>query len=261
MKMSEEAVEEISVLSAIYCEKDEFELIEESAETGIAYRICTVIETADKKTPLSLIFRLSPEYPHTLPDVTVNSSELSRKRCQELRTMILNKARTLPCEPMVHALVTWIRQNSSVVIATSPCLDGRYTSNSHSEGTWVVLLHLDHMRSRAKYIKLIEKWTLELGLTGRLFVGKPILILLQGAKESIKEYIQLQRTVKVDVDSSGKRCKERMMSVLCEMPLPEDFHKLSSFEIKEPLSLEDLKKEFDIAGSLKLYQEFVPSLL
>lgn len=50
----------------------------------------------------------------------------------------------------------------------------------------MALLHLDHMRSKAKYIKLIEKWTSELGLMGRLFVGRPILILLQGTKESIK---------------------------------------------------------------------------
>ncbi|XP_076833121.1 RWD domain-containing protein 3 [Brachyhypopomus gauderio] len=261
MKMSEEAVEEMSVLSAIYCDRGEFEVIEESAQRGIAFRICTAIETADEKTPISLIFRLSPEYPHTPPDVSVNSSELSRKQCQELSTMIVNKARTLPRAPMVHELVTWVQQNSCVVTATSPCLHSPNASYSNAEGTWTALLHLDHMRAKAKYIKVIEKWTLELGLTGRLFVGKPILILLQGTKESIKEYIHLQRTAKVDVDSSGKRCKERMMSVLCEMPLPEDFKKLSTFEIKEPLSLDDLRKEFDITGSLKLYQEFVPSLL
>lgn len=39
----------------------------------------------------------------------------------------------------------------------------------------------------------------------------------------LKEYIHLQRKVKVDVDSSGKRCKEKMMRVLCEVPLTEDF--------------------------------------
>lgn len=32
----------------------------------------------------------------------------------------------------------------------------------------------------------------------------------------IKEYLILQKTSKVDVDSSGKKCKEKMMSVLFE---------------------------------------------
>lgn len=32
----------------------------------------------------------------------------------------------------------------------------------------------------------------------------------------IQEYLILQKTSKVDVDSSGKKCKEKMISVLCE---------------------------------------------
>ena len=52
------------------------------------------------------------------------------------------------------------------------------------------------MRSKAKYIKLIEKWTAELRLTGRLFVGKPILILLQGERRSIKVRLELQYSLR-----------------------------------------------------------------
>ena len=37
----------------------------------------------------------------------------------------------------------------------------------------------------------------------------------------IQEYIHLQRTVSVDVDSKGRSCKERMMSVLAEEPVGE----------------------------------------
>jgi len=35
---------------------------------------------------------------------------------------------------------------------------------------------------------------------------------------SFQEFCRLLRTVKVDVDSSGKKCKERMMKVLTESP-------------------------------------------
>ncbi|XP_060754150.1 RWD domain-containing protein 3 [Neoarius graeffei] len=259
--MCEEARDEMSVLSAIFCEKDEFELIEESAQTGLVYRICTAIDTDRGRKTLNLTFHLPPLYPQTPPDISVTSSHFSRNHCQELKRAMLSKAHTLPPEPMVHLLVMWLQNNFTdlITVPNSPgdCSD---PADSKAEDTWVALLHLDHMRSKVKYIKLIEKWTSELGLMGRLFTGRPILILLQGTKESIKEYIHLQRTVKVDVDSSGKRCKEKMMRVLCEVPLVEDFKRISTFEVKEDLSFEDLRREFDVVGSMKLYQEFVLAL-
>lgn len=49
------------------------------------------------------------------------------------------------------------------------------------------LLHLDHMRSRQSYVKLIKRWTVELGLSGRLlFYRKLILILLQGDEQAVR---------------------------------------------------------------------------
>ena len=36
---------------------------------------------------------------------------------------------------------------------------------------------------------------------------------------NFKEYVSRQRTVSVDVDSRGRSCKERMMSVLAEETL------------------------------------------
>ncbi|KAG9264796.1 RWD domain-containing protein 3 [Astyanax mexicanus] len=261
--MSEEVLDELAVLSAIYCGEEEFQVVGESAETGLVYRINTVVESEEKKTPLSLVFQLSPEYPHTPPDVSISSNQLSRKQCQELRDGLLNKACSLQPRPMVHELVLWLQQNFSDLLTTSApnTLKAQSTADGSAEGMWTALLHLDHMRSKTKYIRLIEKWTSELGLTGRLLMGKAIFILLQGERKSIKEYIHLQRTVKVDVDSSGKRCKEKMMSVLCEIPLSDDFKKISTFEVRDPLSSEELKKEFEEVGSLKLHQEFVSSLL
>ncbi|KAF7700278.1 RWD domain-containing protein 3 [Silurus meridionalis] len=253
--MSEEALDELSVLSAIFCEKDEFELIEESAQTGLVYRICTPIDTDSGRKTVNLTFHLPLLYPQTPPDISVTSSDFSRTHCQELKRAMLSKAHSLPPEPMVHHLVTWLQYNIAGLIRTPDCSN---TAEREAEDTWMALLHLDHMRSKAKYIKLIEKWTSELGLVGRLFVGRPILILLQGTKESIKEYIHLQRTVKVDVDSSGKRCKEKMLRVLCEVPFTADFQRILTFEVKEDLSLDDLRREFDLVGSMKLYHEFVP---
>ncbi|XP_056596719.1 RWD domain-containing protein 3 isoform X1 [Triplophysa dalaica] len=258
--MPKEALDEISVLSAIYCEQDEFELLEESAETGLVYRINTLTERNNEKTPLSLIFHIPPDYPNNPPDISISSSHLSRKQCRDLRNSLLDTARSLPAEPMVHDLILWLQENFSDLINTAGCHSAEIRPELEDE-SWMALLLIDHMRSKAKYIKLIEKWTSELCLSGRLFMGKLILILLQGTKENIKEYIHLQRTVKVDVDSSGKRCKEKMMSVLCEIPSSEENILMTTFEVKDILSLDELKREFELVGLTELYNQYVSSLI
>ncbi|KAJ8274437.1 hypothetical protein COCON_G00090620 [Conger conger] len=257
--MSDIALDEIAVLSAIYCEKDEFTLLEESDEKGILFRIQVAVETGSGKTRLSLVFNLPPEYPSCLPDVSVSSEQLTRQQCQRVRQSLLEKSSELRSEPMVHELLLWLQQN----IADIACIEqaGSVDAAPAADGEpWMALLLLDHMRAKTKYTKIIEKWTLELGLTGRLFMGKLILIVLQGAKRSIKEYVHLQKTVKVDVDSAGKKCKEKMMRILSDAPLPKTYKELTSFQVKEISSVEELKREFELVGLLELYQEFVCSL-
>ncbi|KYO19572.1 RWD domain-containing protein 3 [Alligator mississippiensis] len=138
----------------------------------------------------------------------------------------------------------------------------RAQCTSTEDGIWTVLLHLDHMRAKAKYVKTVEKWTSDLRLTGRLmFMGRVILILLQGDRNSIKEYLILQKTSKVDVDSSGKKCKEKMISVLCETKVQTQHKRYQAFEVKEYSTLDELQKEFEAAGLKELFSEFVTGLL
>ncbi|CAB1317657.1 unnamed protein product, partial [Coregonus sp. 'balchen'] len=218
-----------------------------------------VEEATSERTLLSLLFQLPTEYPHCVPEICVSSEQLSRKQCQHIKQSLLEKASALEPEPMVHELLLWLQQNFTELTSNEQS-QVKEVQEGGEEETWIALFLIDHMRSKTKYIKTIEKWSSELGLTGRLFLGKLILVLLQGARRSIKEYIHLQRTVKVDVDSSGKRCKEKMMRVLCETQV-SDPKRISSFEVKEFLSLEELKREFEQVGLLELYQEFVPTLL
>lgn len=96
----------------------------------------------------------------------------------------MEKASELQPEPMIHDLLSWLVDNFSVFItAPTPSVQ---SSQQDDQNTWVALLHLDHMRAKNKYIKTIEKFTSDLELTGRLFMGRVILILLQGARENIK---------------------------------------------------------------------------
>merc|ERR1719433_484869 len=76
------------------------------------------------------------------------------------------------------------------------------------------------MRKKDKYINYIK------GFVGRLdlrllliFCGdrekRPLIIaLVQGTKDACQEFLKLSRTVKVDVDCQGNKCKERMLTTL-----------------------------------------------
>ncbi|XP_053326369.1 RWD domain-containing protein 3 isoform X2 [Spea bombifrons] len=224
--MSEIVLEEISALSAIYCGEGEFEVLSLS-ENGTTVMIQTgVQDAAELETHLRLVFDLPITYPSCLPSLSVSSEELSRAHCKALRDKILDEAQKHLSEPMIHHLLLWTQQNLHNLIGhpkppTSDELHPRSEDTTTDGRIWTMLLHLDHMRAKNKYVKIVEKWVTDLKLCGRLmFLGKIILILLQGDRDSIRDYLVLQKTCKVDVDSSGKRCKEKMMSVLCETILP-----------------------------------------
>lgn len=128
-----------------------------------------------------------------------------------------------------------MRAVAACLIAAAPApaaTDGE--SGSHR----TVLLKLDHMRLRAQYSDSIVGWCNGLGLRGALIFqeehtnsgagieaqargrkagSKPlILIFLHGPASSIREYLRLHRTSTVDVDSTGRRCKEKMMESIWE---------------------------------------------
>lgn len=60
--------------------------------------------------------------------------------------------------------------------------------------------------------------------SGLLHPGPPqgalILVLLQGEAPHVSDFMLRQRTELVDVDSRGRKCKERMMSVMLEQDVP-----------------------------------------
>ncbi|XP_043941637.1 RWD domain-containing protein 3 [Protopterus annectens] len=265
--MSEVAMEEISALAAIYSEKDEFELLDMSEKNGITFRIQICVQSHLEDVHLKLTFYLQVSYPECQPDISVISEQLTRTQCFTIKEALLKKAASLLSEPMVHELVVWLQQNFNDIIEHSQKSICKEKESAHSSetlisaGSWTVLLRLDHMRAKEKYIRTIKKWAFELKLSGKLmFMGKLILILLQGDKNSIKEYLMLQKTVKVDVDSSGKKCKEKMMSILYETLIQQGDIICSGFEVKEYTSLAELQTEFEVLGLSKMYQEFVPAL-
>ncbi|XP_051868302.1 RWD domain-containing protein 3 [Pristis pectinata] len=255
------AEEEAAALRAIY--NGDFQLLSQSESEGITFQICDICEHHTKKMQFKVTFQLSPGYPYCLPDISISSDQLSRKQCSDLKQNLLRYAETLLSQPMVYELMTWLQQNTEnslgqPTVGEADEGDNQQHQTNADDGTWMALLHLDHMRAKGKYIRSIEKWTSDLRLTGRLmFMGKLILILLQGEKKDIKDYLVLQKTTKVDVDSSGKRCKEKMISVLCEEKLQAGQQRLTDFAVKEFTSGCELHQEFEALGLSDLYDKFV----
>ncbi|KAM4871533.1 RWD domain-containing protein 3 [Thomomys bottae] len=260
--------DELEALAAIFCGPQEWEVLSRSETDGTVFRIHTKAEgLGDVDIPLELVFQLPATYPLCLPRISVNSELLTRAQCETVKDMLLEQAETLLSEPMVHELVLWLQQNLRYILnqpepRKGSSQDAFAVSPAMDDGLWLALLRLDHMRAKTKYIRTVQKWASDLRLTGRLmFMGKIILILLQGHRSNIKEYLMLQKTSKVDVDSSGKKCKEKMISVLLETKVQTEHTRFLAFEVKEYSVWDDLQKEFEAAGLQKLFSEFVLGLV
>lgn len=252
--MSDAAVEEVSVLSSIYCGEGEFELLRQSAD-GVTVQINSSLASGQR---LSMRFHLSLSYPRCLPDISISSAALTRSQCQELRDELLRQAAALPPEEaMVHQL---IQELQSVEVPESRPGAASKASPVQEQDQWVSVLFLDHIRSRNRYVSLLEHWSKQLQLRVRLILGRNILVLLKGNRANIKEFCSLLKTVKVDVDSSGRKCKERMMKVLIEAPSPETGHRFQDFEVMEVQSLLELRAAFEDARLMDVYESILPSL-
>uniref|UniRef100_A0A8C5WYH6 RWD domain-containing protein 3 n=1 Tax=Laticauda laticaudata TaxID=8630 RepID=A0A8C5WYH6_LATLA len=196
--MSASALEELSAIAAIYCGREECEVLEVSETNGISFRIQTSVKgSSGTDILLKLLFHLPLSYPSSLPNISLHSEQLTRTQCLAVKARLLEAAASRLSQPMVHELILWIEQNFQSVIkeAEIPACDGQSTLSvkiPEDDDIWTVLLHLDHMRAKGKYIKTVEKWCRDLDLAGRLmFMGKMILILLQGDKQNIKVHALL----------------------------------------------------------------------
>ncbi|XP_077189075.1 RWD domain-containing protein 3 isoform X2 [Paroedura picta] len=224
--MSELALEELSAVAAIYCGQGECEVLHVSETEGISFRIQTSVKgPLETDVLLKLLFSLPVSYPSTLPNISVYSEQLTRTQCMAVKERLLEEAKRHFSQPMVHELILWIQENLKYIVEqdeTSAC-SARSTLSTKAttdNGVSTVLLHLDHMRAKEKYVKTVGKWCADLRITGRvMFMGKMIFILLQGDKSSIKdavgrssflglkESVQLQDSINLPLIARGQLMK------------------------------------------------------
>ena len=241
---SSEVPDEILALKSIFCNPGEFHFINPSclealrASRGpISFKIgvkCTADQRSNdatkslEKTPLSSVVEITivlpPDYPQTSPEISLSCADISRKGLSSLRNKLKQYKENIHSancdEPMIMNIVMWLQENASLFF-DKPELDN--TLNFSSSGDSILLLKLDHMRNKTRYIKTITRWIDELNLNGRLFFANHLIfILLTGETSNVREYLRRQKTCNVDVDSCRKPCKEKMINVLLQEEVPSN---------------------------------------
>lgn len=188
-------------------------------------------------------------YPTCLCQLAVSSVKLPRLERDRLRSDFFTQFSSKAGEPFLLEAIAWLLERAQ----EQDCSSDAVAPCSEQQDS-LLLLQYDHMRDRKGYVRLLTRWSQELGLKGRLFFLRHpqlILLLLHGCRDDCKvrrccmtrrnnfdnlrvfvsvtfpsvgnsnfqfypqqRFLQLQKTSVVDVDSKGRGCKERMMSVL-----------------------------------------------
>ena len=149
----------------------------------------------DAFTDVKVVIDVADDYPNVIPDVSLISSGLKREHITDIKSKVIDSCKDLIGQPMLVSMVTLIEEDvekkanlcKSLVTDANEQSVEESSANSSVGDTWTALLHIDHMRSKSKYCKHLERWTKELNLTGRLmFCKRLILVLLQGTRQNIK---------------------------------------------------------------------------
>ena len=256
--------EEVSILQSIFCQDDEFQMhtdlesLRDDQEYSITFSIYVnlnceeafeqEINSGDSLGPVgafgskqpsttkSCVFTatLDSKYPKEVQNISLKSTNFTNSQLKEMKSELWKYLEQLLVEndgqqPIIMDLIQWTKDNHYKFLQqssnSSSLVAQQRGDTQNAELSNCVVLKLDHMHSKQKYTKLIVKFANEFVLSGRLlFYGKMIWIILYGKSKNIKEYLKWHRTANVDVDSSGRPCKERMMTVLLEkeQELPEE---------------------------------------
>lgn len=266
-------LDEREAIQALYCLPGECEF------SGNEVTIRTKIDgfdssdgstTDSESQSVKVVFYLGKDYPHQFPQISLFTENLNREAISRVKSKVLQDCDDLLGEPMLISLISSVRENVQLELElkhsfTEDSVDNqnaRYKCVSDDGKIWTSILHIDHMRSKNKYCKTLEKWASELTLCGKiLFCNKLIIVLLQGETENIKNFVVRLKTVSIDVDSKGHSCKERMMTVLCEEQNNlAEIVRLENFERREINNREQLEKIFFDIGLVSLYNKFVRRL-
>ena len=109
-----------------------------------------------------------------------------------------------------------------------PCPSSSMFTSGHltdltAEVVWICVVQLDHMRNERLYMKNMKQWSNRHAVSCTLLDSGRcgIIGIVVGVSRGVDAFMQTWRTQHVDVDSKGRSCKERRMTVLCKAKYPD----------------------------------------
>ena len=221
-----------------------------------------------KDLKMTVTFQLCESYPEISPQIIVSSEHIHKTSLNKLQQDALAYACSLKPEPCLFSVLEMLKDNAMEMIANdssclvlkppssndhpqqqrscqtcrdspavSPetpagcCTSRKCTTDGSRECTdpSVCIARIKHMRNEQKYFKILNSWSKELGIRGKVLNAglNTIYVVLVGSSPSVSEFLQRWRTRNIDVDSQGKPCKEKMISILCR----QKFDQPSSYRL------------------------------
>jgi len=166
---------------------------------------------------------------------------------------------------VMHALEPYVGEaylmNAAVALQdfiadTAEGFDQREITECHGAiENWIAIVKLDHMRNKQKYLKHLRKWSAELNVGCSVLILKAVkyVVVLTGSKCDVDQFLVNWKTQCVDVDSKGKPCKEKLMSVLRSEACGEAIGAIPSYALCEAEDVLAFEKTFAPFGLGKDY--------
>ncbi|XP_055924213.1 RWD domain-containing protein 3-like isoform X1 [Argiope bruennichi] len=205
---------------------------------------------------ICLTFEIPEQYPQVIPQISLASTKLLKAERISIEKEIRDHAEELIGSPMIMDLVIKFRE-----IFEKHFIKYELSQDKalECEDDYTAVILIDHIRQRNRYLKALRTWASELNIVGILiFCQKWIFLIIQGSKKNVKDYIIHHRTICIDVDSSGKPCKEKMSKILFEGDSPKSF---SSFLVEELSTLKNLEEYLKFKNLEIIYQEVLKPLI
>ena len=214
--------EEITALRAIY--QDDINVTAHPQQGQVQLHVQLQTHPVQNRNPLVTLTLLLPKnYPQTPPQVV----QLNHQSYQKILPTVARAAAECAGQVCLLQLIQLTQETllQETVPESQPRLQEDTTFTDQE-----ACIRIDHMRQCSHYLKLLQKWCSQLGLSGRVFYrnasGRPIVgkgrlvmwrdvyVLVRGETCAIGEFVKRLRTEYVDVDSRGQRCRERQSSLL-----------------------------------------------
>ncbi|XP_026690444.2 RWD domain-containing protein 3-like [Ciona intestinalis] len=238
---------ELQSLESIFCQDGEFTIEERNVD---------LVKLTIFNSVQGLKFQciLTKNYPHTPPLVHVLVPHQTKSQNAELQAELKSylTQNNFLGEPMLFNVISWVMDTQTHAATEKE-------AEVSDEPLSTTLLQLDHMRSKSNYLRTLKSWTSQLNINGYVaFYNRFIFIGLQGCSSNLKEFVHRIKTQKIDVDSKGQPCKEKMMKVLCPIEVRES--NLNEFKVYELTSAAELKTLFLEIGLSSQFEKYVPSI-